>query len=208
MTSQQKIGAAQAEDEPDLTTLLGSRLCHDLVSPVGAVGNGLELLEMMHGPSEELALVRASVDAALARIRFFRFAFGAAPDGQAVPAREMVQVVQAMYRDTKMDVIWTDIDDRPRKEIRIACLALCCVEVAVPWGGKVELSRVAQSWVIHVQAERLKIDSILWEALGKKSMPSDLKGSEVQFGLLLRETLRLKRPVSVTADDRHLSLVV
>ena len=46
----------------DLAGLVGSRLCHDLISPIGAIGNGLELLELSgSAPTEEIALIRASV---------------------------------------------------------------------------------------------------------------------------------------------------
>ena len=60
-----------------LAQLVGSRICHDLISPVGAIGNGLELLAMaggrtMPGGSAELELISDSVVQANARIRFFR----------------------------------------------------------------------------------------------------------------------------------------
>ncbi|MEM8848792.1 MAG: histidine phosphotransferase family protein [Pseudomonadota bacterium] len=196
------------EDEPDLVALLGSRLCHDLVSPIGAIGNGLELLEMSGGGSEEMALIRSSVDAAMARIRFFRMAFGAAKGDTPIPAREMRDVVDAMYRDTRTEVIWRDDEDRLRSEMRLACLALCCVEVATPWGAKVELTRSHAAWVIHVDAKRLKIDAMLWQSLGRAALPKDLSGSEVQFGVLAKLSRDLRRPVSVSADESHLSLIV
>ena len=64
-------------DQTDLAALLGSRICHDLISPIGAIGNGVELLMMEGGtPSPELVLIAESVAAANARIRFFRLAFG------------------------------------------------------------------------------------------------------------------------------------
>ena len=58
-------------DQTDLSALLGSRICHDLISPIGAIGNGVELLMMEGGtPSPELVLIAESVAAANARIRF------------------------------------------------------------------------------------------------------------------------------------------
>lgn len=52
--------------------LIGSRICHDLISPIGAINNGLELIEMS-APSlgPEMALISDSVTSASARIRFF-----------------------------------------------------------------------------------------------------------------------------------------
>ena len=61
--------------EPEmLAALLGSRLCHDLVSPLGAIGNGLELLEVSGdfpgiAKSGEMMLIAESLEAARARIR-------------------------------------------------------------------------------------------------------------------------------------------
>ncbi|MGB3409012.1 MAG: histidine phosphotransferase family protein [Jannaschia sp.] len=196
------------ESEVDLVALLGSRLCHDLVSPIGAIGNGLELLELSSGPSEEMALIRASLNAALARIAFFRLAFGKAGPDAILSAREVRDVLDAMYKETRTRIRWTDHEDRARPEMRLACLALNCIEVATPWGATVEVSRNPNAWVFHVDARRLKIDAPLWEALGRGVMPADLKGSEVQFGILARACRAVRRPISVSADDTHLSLLV
>jgi histidine phosphotransferase ChpT len=201
-----------AEDrafEADLVALLGSRICHDLVSPLGAVGNGLELMEMTGSTSgEEMALTRDSLDAALARIAFFRIAFGRAAADLIVPAREMRELVGKMYRTTRIKALWRDAEDRSRPEMRLAALALLCVETAVPWGGTVEVTRNPNAWVLHVDAERLKIDAPLWQALGRGEVPRDLAGSEVQFGILGRACRALRRPISISADERHLSLLV
>ncbi len=64
--------------KPDLAALVGSRICHDLISPIGAIGNGVELVLLdaaVGGP--EVTLIADSVSHANARIRFFRIAFGA-----------------------------------------------------------------------------------------------------------------------------------
>ena len=69
----------------DLNALLGSRICHDLISPLSAIGNGIELLTLsgVDAPSE-IALISESVDNANTRIRFFRVAFGAAREDQQI----------------------------------------------------------------------------------------------------------------------------
>ena len=85
-------------DTDDLTGLIGSRICHDLISPIGAIGNGLELLEMRIGSSEELALVSESCRNANARIRFFRIAFGAAGAGQTIPGQDIASILAEMER--------------------------------------------------------------------------------------------------------------
>ncbi|WP_308914790.1 histidine phosphotransferase family protein [Jannaschia sp. LMIT008] len=209
MTTSDDVARRDSVDEPDLVALTGSRLCHDLASPLGAIGNGLELLELSGGTgTEELALIRGSLDAALARLRFFRLAFGAGDGTQMIPARDVIDIVRAMYRDTRTKVHWRDQDERPRAEMRLALLGLNCIEVAIPWGAVVEVTRNDACWVLHVTAERLRVDEPLWQSLGRGDVPPDLAGSEVQFGLLQRQSRRQKRPVTVTADERHLSLVI
>lgn len=200
--------AGRGDGEPDLVALLGSRLCHDLISPIGAIGNGLELLEMSGRKGEEMNLIRGALEAAKARIDFFRMAFGAARAEHSVPAREMRDLLEAMYRDSRIKALWRDEESRPRTETRLASLAIACCEAAAPWGGTIEVVRNEAAWVLHVDAKRLKIDPELWQALGRGRMPVDLAGGEVQFGLLAREARALRRPITVSADERHLSLIV
>lgn len=63
---------------PRVLELIVSRVCHDLVSPVGAISNGVELMEDMDGGEEALALIASSAHQAGLRLKFFRLAYGAA----------------------------------------------------------------------------------------------------------------------------------
>ncbi|WP_170831376.1 histidine phosphotransferase family protein [Jannaschia faecimaris] len=210
MSDENNNGTSNGQPEdPDLLALLGSRLCHDLVNPIGAIGNGLELLEMAPGDGKaEMALMRESLNAAMARIKFFRVAFGAGADDAMIAARDMRTTLDEMYGQSRTRVVWRDDAERSRHEMRLACLALTCIEVATPWGATIEVVRNEAAWVIHVDAKRLRIDEPLWQSLGRGILPPDLKGSEVQFGILARLARRLRRPVSVSADETHLSLIV
>ena len=62
---------------PDLAALLASRLCHDVISPVGAIQSGLELLDEMPDDAESMELVRKSTRSAVAKLQFARIAYGA-----------------------------------------------------------------------------------------------------------------------------------
>lgn len=197
------------KDTQDLAALLGSRLCHDLISPIGAIGNGLELLELSGAaPSEELQLIRASVDAATARIRFFRVAFGAAGAGQLMAARDIRATLEAMYGDSRLKVRWSNDEDQERLEAKVAFLALACLEQAMPWGGTVEVRASTNAWVLHAQAERFKHEPRLWDMLSRGTQAETLAGSEVQFGLLRDLSQSARRPISVTITDQSLSILV
>jgi histidine phosphotransferase ChpT len=121
---------------PDLAELVGTRLCHDLISPMGAIGNGLELLALGGGPAgAEIALVNDSLAAALARLRFFRVAFGPAEAQARQSLEEAAQITGGMFNG-RFTVVWNG-DDRemPRSVARLAYLAILCLEKSLPMGG-------------------------------------------------------------------------
>ena len=87
-----------AMNDLDFAALLVSRVCHDLVSPVGAVVNGLEVLEDETDPAmraDALRLVAASAEQAAARLQFARIAFGAA--GSAGAELDLTEVSNEAY---------------------------------------------------------------------------------------------------------------
>jgi len=89
----------------DLAALLCSRLCHDMLSPVGAISNGLELLADEQDPEMReqcLQLLEHSARISADKLKFFRLAFGAAGGfGEAVPIEEAQEVVSALALDAK-----------------------------------------------------------------------------------------------------------
>lgn len=89
----------------DFASLLCSRLCHDLLSPVGALSNGLELLADETDPAMRercLALLNDSARASAAKLKFFRLAFGAAGGfGDTVDVREARNAVEGLVAENK-----------------------------------------------------------------------------------------------------------
>jgi histidine phosphotransferase ChpT len=126
-----------------LNSLLASRICHDLISPLGAIGNGVELLAMSGvaaGP--ELSLITESVANANARIRFFRVAFGPASPGQTIGRAEIVDILPTMTRSGRQTLSWQAADTEfDRRETKLAFLCIGCLEAAMPWGGKITVTR-------------------------------------------------------------------
>ncbi|WP_295314892.1 histidine phosphotransferase family protein [Roseobacter sp.] len=168
----------------NLAALIGSRICHDLISPIGAINNGLELLGMSGSDgSPEMDLIQESVGNASARIRFFRIAFGAAGD-QMMGRAEVIAILKDLMEGARLQVAWGPMDAQPRSSVRMAFLALLCVENAMPYGGRVEISQEAGSWLLHGRADKLNIDETLWSVLTTRDTPDDLRPAHVQFALL------------------------
>ena len=88
--------------------LLCSRLCHDLVSPIGAINNGVELMEEMGGDmmTDAMALVSQSGHRAAALLRLFRLAYGAAGAQPSLGLAEAREVAEAYMAATKARLAW------------------------------------------------------------------------------------------------------
>lgn len=172
----------------DLAALIGSRLCHDLVNPLGAIGNGVELLEMTgsaKGP--EMELIRDAVRDAQARLRFFRIAFGAAGQTQITSAREAREALEELYRAHRMDPHWMPTNDLPRSHVQVAFLMVLCAETALPMGATLTVSMdTAGQWHLSAKADRIVMDDALWSVLrfGPSAAKRPLRPSEVQFAAL------------------------
>jgi len=183
----QQLDASQGAG---LASLVAARLCHDLVSPLGAIGNGVELLEMSGAyagiaNSPELTLIGESVRAARARVRIYRMAFGFAPADQRVAVMEISQLVQDYARGARLTVEVEGGGDASRLEARMLLLSLMCMDSAMPWGGRVLISRGRSGWRLTGTASRTRIDPQLWRWLdaanGTQPAPAP---SEVHFAVL------------------------
>ena len=99
-----------APDALELAALLCSRVCHDLISPVGAIVNGLEVLDDNPKPDDRefaLDLIRKSARTASARLQFCRLAFGAAgSSGAQIDLGDAQNMAQGHLEDGKTTIAW------------------------------------------------------------------------------------------------------
>jgi histidine phosphotransferase ChpT len=190
----------------DLAALLGSRLCHDLVSPLGAIGNGVELLALSgtdQGP--ELALISESINNANARIRFFRVAFGAAAADQRIGRPEVESVLSDVTRGTRLFIDWQVPGDQARREVKLAFLAIQCLESAMPWGGRITVAIDGRNWSVSGSATKLKpLD--LWPEQGQAPATEALSPALVQFGLLPEQAARQHRHVRADVNETEITI--
>src|SRR3989337_2910454 len=98
-------------DSLDLAALVCSRVCHDVISPVGAIVNGLEVMEEDNDPATQeyaLDLIRKSARQASARLQFARLAFGAAGSaGAAIDLGDAEAVARGMFTEEKTTLTWS-----------------------------------------------------------------------------------------------------
>lgn len=179
--------------QTDLVALLGSRLCHDLISPLGAIGNGVELLAMSGtGMSPELQLIAESVNAANAKLKFFRVAFGKAGADQRLGRPEIVALLDEMSRTGRLRLVWEAEGDHARAQVKLAFLAVLCLETALPFGGTVQISTDGTGgWRVAGEAQRTKPDPALWSVL--EGAAHEVPPAQVQFPLLAEAAAALGR---------------
>jgi histidine phosphotransferase ChpT len=133
-----------ALDPLDLAALLCSRVCHDIISPVGAIINGLEVLDEekdaeMRGFA--LDLIKKSAEQASARLQFCRLAFGAAGSaGAAIDTRDAELVARGLFSSERTELEWNvPAVLMPKNKVKLV-LNLCLIAAAaIPRGGVIEV---------------------------------------------------------------------
>ena len=126
--------------------LLCSKLCHDLVSPVGAVNNGLELLGEDRGMWDEaVALIGQSGRQAAARLSFFRVAFGGAGQGESITAEDAARLAEDFFAGSKITLAWTSpvpmpANMMPRSRAKLLLNLVLLAAETLPRGGEVHAS--------------------------------------------------------------------
>ena len=134
--------AAVTLEALDLAALLCSRVCHDVISPVGAIVNGLEVLEDESDASMRdfaLDLIQKSARQASARLQFARLAFGAAGSaGASIDLGDAEQVAKGMFTDDKVTLTWEGPRALlPKNKVKLLLNLVMLATNAIPRGGAI-----------------------------------------------------------------------
>jgi histidine phosphotransferase ChpT len=127
-------------DALDLAALLCSRVCHDLISPAGAIVNGLEVLEEAKDDetrSFAMELIKKSARTASARLQFCRIAFGAAGSaGAQIDLGDAENVARGFIEDEKVKLAWNlPRALMPKNRVKLLLNMLLVATAAIPRGG-------------------------------------------------------------------------
>ena len=191
----------------DLPALVGSRICHDLISPLGAISNGVELIGLSGSASSpEMALIAESVENANARIRFFRISFGASDPTQEIGASEIQDILDGICRSGRLSINWHPDHALSRSEIKLAFLLIQCLETAMPFGGTVEVHEDDGFWMLVGRSDRLKFETETWDVLAHASGTITVKASEVHFGLVPELVQRMGRVLETRVTDTKIEI--
>jgi histidine phosphotransferase ChpT len=196
----------------DLASLLCSRLCHDLMSPVGALNNGIELLADEQDPDMRekcIELLEDSARASANKLKFFRLAFGAAGGfGEEIDTQEARAALEGVFGpERRIDVGWVVSEDKlPKGAVKLLLNLALLAGDALVRGGRLDVGAEASEGevelVIRAEGPRILLDPVLRETLatggGRDSVEPRAAGAWLAHSLAAEAggTIRLSDPSS------------
>lgn len=204
-------------DRVEFASLLASRLCHDLLSPVGAFANGLELLADERDPEMRarcFELLEQSAKTSANKLKFFRLAFGSAGGfGDLVPPGEARDAIAGIIGDTRPITLNWMIDETPlpKPAVKIILnLGLLLVDALVR-GGRLDIGceRRGDSIEIalHAEAERILLDKDVERILAEGPRDDDMT-SRTAPAMLVQAVAEANRGRVMLARETPTTLLV
>jgi histidine phosphotransferase ChpT len=201
----------QVLSDLDLAALLCSRVCHDVISPVGAIANGLEVLE--DEDDEEMQkvamdLVRRSAKQAAAKLQFCRIAFGAAGSaGALLDLGEAGDMAKAFVGDEKVKLDWqAPRETRPKGEVKLLLNMMLLGMSAVPRGGMVTVGIEGRFPIVRAVGDAARIPEKISQLLNGNFDSADLDARLVQPYYTRRLAQQLGYALRFAANGNKITL--
>src|SRR6202140_4712306 len=197
-------------DALELAALLCSRVCHDLISPVGAIVNGLEVLDDNPKPEDRefaLDLIRKSAKTASARLQFCRLAFGAAgSSGAQIDLGDAQTMARGHLEDAKTTIVWNlPRVLLPKNRVKLLLNMMVIAQQTIPRGGVLTVDSIGEgdSFGFRVTASGLnaRMPQNIAELLSSGSASSvDAHGVEPFYTRLLAQSCGLNVKLAPEGD--------
>lgn len=194
----------------DLAALVASRVCHDIISPVGAITNGLEVLD--EEGNEDMAdfamdLIRKSARQASAKLQFARLAFGAAGSaGAEIDLGDAQEVATGYMSNEKANLEWAMPRLLlPKNQVKLVLNLLLLMNQCVPRGGTITISMEedaqAPNFLLKAEGTNARIPQVVGEILSGQE-PERIDAHTVQpiYAVLLAGEAGLNIELSKDGD--------
>jgi histidine phosphotransferase ChpT len=172
MSGNSSPGPAPAPDTLELAALLCSRVCHDLISPVGAIVNGLEVLDDNPKPEDRefaLDLIRKSAKTASARLQFCRLAFGAAgSSGAQIDLGDAENMARGHLEDNKTRITWNlPRVLLPKNKVKLLLNMMVIAQQTIPRGGVLTVDPVGEGEAIGFRVAAAGLNARLPQSIAE-----------------------------------------
>jgi len=195
----------------ELAALLCSRVCHDVISPVGAIANGIEVLD--EETDEEMresayALIRKSVRQASAKLMLARLAFGAAGSaGASLDLGEVEDICRAVVADGKVTFDWqAPRETRPKDEVKLLLNMILIALSALPRGGTVTVKAGGDVLAVAARGEKAKLPEGMAALISGEATPGSVEPRSVQAYHAGRLAAAAGRSLSLKSDGNTVAL--
>ena len=193
----------------DLSALLCSRVCHDVISPVGAIANGLELMDDPENDQETktaaLDMVRRAANVATAKLKFCRIAFGASGSaGAQIDMGEAGDIAQAFVGEEKVKLDWqVPRENRPKQDVKLLLNMLLLAIEGLPRGGVITMTAEGAGFVVKAKGDRAKLKEAIVAVIDGKSDLAALDARLVQpyYARMLSQAQGLKLSMAIEGED-------
>ncbi len=193
----------------DLAALLCSRVCHDIISPVGAINNGLELLDEGGADEDAMNLIRQSARNASARLQFARIAFGAAGSaGMLIDTGDAEAVAVSFLKNEKPQLVWEGARALlPKNKVKLLLNLILIANAAIPRGGrivaKLENLDTQPRFALSVSGPMLRVPPKFLELYSgnKPEEPIDAHSVQSYYTLLLAREAGMEITIHATSDE-------
>jgi histidine phosphotransferase ChpT len=196
----------------DLAALLCSRVCHDVISPVGAVANGLEVLD--EEDDEEmrkmaLDLVRRSAKQASAKLQFCRIAFGAAGQaGSTLDLGEAGEIARLFVGEEKVKLDWqAPRGPREKSEAKLLLNMMLMAIAAIPRGGTVTIAADDRTLTATAKGEGARIPEKSAAVLAGAVEAREFDARMVQVYYAMRLAEQAGCTLAMTAQDQSVVIL-
>jgi histidine phosphotransferase ChpT len=194
----------------ELAALISSKICHDLIGPVGNINNGLEILdEEDDAQSRNYALdvIRSVTETASARLQFARFAFGATDSaGSKIDLATAESLTRGLFGNGKHKLLWRGLKGQIAKDKAKLLLNLVALApTAVPRGGEIEVgvtgSLASPSFLVRCRGSHARPPQYLADFVNGPAPPVNALTIQAYYALRLAASCRMRIEIGRDGAD-------
>jgi len=198
----------------ELAALISSKICHDVIGPVGAIYNGLEILDEdddTEAKNYALDVIRNVTEQASARLQFARFAFGAAGSaGAQIDLGTAEQISRGLVSQGKHKLVWRGIPGHMAKDkVKLLLNLIASAITALPRGGEIEVgiggSLERPSFALRCQGTAARPPQYLIDYVGG-GQPPQLDAMSIQAYYTWRLAASSKMRLEIAKDGADIVL--
>lgn len=198
-----------APSDLELAALISSKICHDVIGPVGAIYNGLEILDEdnnLEAKTYAMDVIRNVTEQASAKLQFARFAFGAAASaGSTIDLATAEQISRGFIGEGKHKLSWQGTPGHMSKDlVKLLLNMVASAITALPRGGEIEVAITgameAPSFRLTCRGDRARPPQHLGEFINGPQPPLDPMTIQAYYTWRLAGTARMQLAIEQAPD--------